>query len=175
MSTILSTQGVQMYILDDRTSPDTALEIDLMNGFNGFGGDAKKIDTTTFSNQTTMSYKKGLIDPKQITSELIFAYDSPAHQYLLELQKRTGTTAEVQILVGQSDGTSPPTVVTGNLTPPSSGTPATWSRSCTYSACFVMTVSFKEPVNEVVRADLTIQPTGEQTSVVKGEQTSETH
>lgn len=175
MSTILSTQGVQVYLLDDRVSPHVAIEIDLLNGFNGFGGDAKKIDVTTFSAATTMQYKKGLIDPKPVSGELIFAYDSAAHQYLLELQKRTGTTAEVQILLAQSDGTSPPTVVGGNLTPPSSGTPADWTRSCTYSHCFVMTIAFKEPVNEVVRADLTIQPTGEQTSVVKGEATTETH
>jgi hypothetical protein len=168
MSTILSTQGQQVYLLDDTTSPATAIEIDLLNGFNGLGGDAKKIDVTTFSSQSTMEYRKGLIDPKQATGELIFAADSPAHQYLLALQQRTGTTANVQLFVGFSDGTAAPTVVTGNLTPPTTGTPATYARSGILTDCFVMTVSFKAPVNEVVRADLTIQPTGVQTNVVKG-------
>lgn len=175
MSTILSTQGVQVYILDDTTSPDTALEIDLLRDFNGLGGPAKKIDTTTFSNTDTESYIKGLIAPAETTGTLIFAADSAAHQYLMELQKRTGTTANVQVFVGESDDTSPPTVVTGVLTPPSSGTPATWSRSGFLTSCYVSKVQLKHATNDVVMADLSIQPLGTLEMVTKGEQTSITH
>lgn len=169
MSTILSTQATQVYIKNDTVSPNTAVEIDLLNGFNGLGGDAKKIDVTTFSSSSTMEYRKGLIDPKQFTGELIFAANSAAHQLLLELQQQSGTDANTQIFVGFSDGTGAPTVVAGDLTPPTTGSPATYSRSGVLTDCFVMTVSFKAPVNEVVRADLTIQPTGVQTNVVKGD------
>lgn len=169
MSTILSTQGQQVYIMDTSVSPHVAVEIDLLNGFNGLGGDAKKIDVTTFSSFSTMEYRKGLIDPKQATGELIFAADSAAHQLLLKLQQETGTTATTSLFVGFSDGTAAPTVVAGVLTPPTTGTPAHYARSGVLTDCFVMTVSFKAPVNEVVRADLTIQPTGVQTNVVKGD------
>lgn len=175
MSTILSTQGIQIYILDDRVSPHVALEIDLLRDFNGLGGPAKKIDTTTFSNATTESYLKGLIAPAETTGTLIFAFDSEAHQYLVELEKRTGTTAVVQVFVGQSDGTAAPTVVGGVLTPPSTGTPAHWSRSGCLTDCYVSKVQFKMATNDVVMADLSIQPTGTLELVTEGESTSTTH
>lgn len=175
MSTILSTQGVQVYILDDRVSPDVALEIDLLRDFNGLGGPAKKIDTTTFSNTNTESYIKGLIAPAETTGTLIFAADSSAHQYLIELEKRTGTSANVQIFVGESDGTSPPTVVAGVLTPPSSGTPADWTRSGFWTKCYVSKVQLKHATNDVVMADLSIQPLDELKMYTKGEATTIVH
>ncbi len=175
MATILSTQGFEVFLLDDRVSPPVALKVDLLRDFNGLGGPAKKIDTTTFSNTNTESYVKGLIAPTETTGTLIFAPDSDAHQYLIELEKRTGTTATIQLFAGSSDGTSPPTVVAGVLTPPSAGTPADWTRSGFWTELYVSKVNIKNAVNDVQMADLAVQPSGELKMYVKGEATTIVH
>ena len=175
MSTILSTQGVQIYIRKDSVSPHVAVEIDLLRDFNGLGGPAKKIDTTTFSNATTESYIKGLIAPAEATGTLIFAFNSPAHQLLMALQKTVGTNAFTQIFVGESDGTAVPTVVAGLIVPPSAGTPALWTRSGLLTDCYVSKIQFKQPTNDVVMADFSIQPLNTLEMVTKGEAITITH
>ena len=117
----IATQGCELYILDDVTTPGTpaALKIGAVKGLTSIGGSASDIDISNMDSQVK-EFAKGLLDGGSPSFDIIFNTANASH-ILLNTLATLGTNASKSWYFGFSDGTTPaaaPTVVSTVLTPP---------------------------------------------------------
>lgn len=160
-----TTQGVALFFQNATVSPAVVATVATMMGVDSLSGDATSIDITNFSSPGFKEYAKGLVDPGKPSGDIVYQFTSAAQQ-ALETYLVTGQGATTQWYLGAADGTSPPTITTGILTPPLSGSNAT--RSGFYWYGFVASMTKSIPVNSFIKAKLTIQASGRIWEIVKG-------
>lgn len=110
----MKTIGTRLYFLD--TDDTTVITLTNVSNVQGLGGQKGEIDTTNLDS-TSKEYLVGMEDPGTVTFDINFAPDSAVHQSLIDL-KDDGS--RVQWCMGLSNGTSAPTVSSGDLVAPTS-------------------------------------------------------
>jgi hypothetical protein len=147
------TKGTHLYFIND--DEDEILRLTCPTGITGIAGGTKdKIDVTCLDNVTPFrQYVGGFADPSEVSVPFVL-YDGDASQAELLALKQSGRV--VQWLVGLSDATTAPTLSSDYMVIPTGRTTFTFDG-------YVSNVTFDMAVNEVVRGNLTIQPSGDTT------------
>lgn len=145
----LKTQGTELFVLDESGSPPVVVEIGCPTTYNPGGSSRDQIEITCLGD-AERSYESGVGTPAQETFEIIFDPDDDSHRLLETLQE---SGAKASWYAGLSDGTNAPTSPAGELV-------AATSRTGFIFTASVAGVSYAIPVNEVVRATVTLQRSG---------------
>lgn len=162
-------QGTQLFIMNNTISTAVAVVVPAMQGIDNLGGQKTAIPITNFDSQGYMEYAPGLVDPGKPSGNIIFDYNNTTLQLLNKLLGM-GAGATTSFYYGAADGTGAPTVVTGALTPPQTGTsPKTYTRSGWLFDGFVTDFTIQGQTNNVVIAKFAIQATGPRKMIVLGE------
>ena len=142
----IKTQGTQLYFI----SSGQVKTVTCPTGITGLGGSRDQIETTCLNATDDKSYVSGLGNPGQVSVPFVFDPSALDHQLLLSMAD-TGDVTDW--MIGFSDGTATPTVVSGQLSM------ATTRTSASFDA-FVADVAIDVATNEVVRGTLTLQRSG---------------
>ena len=160
-------QGSQLYIMNPTVSPHVAVVCAQLQGLDGIGGQKSSIKLSNFDSPGYDEYAPGLVDPGKPSGNCVLDMNNTAHQ-LLQTLLGLGQTALTSFFYGLADGTSPPTVVTGVLTPPTTGSPKTYTRSGWLFDGFVIEWTVSNSTNNVAMAKFGAQATGARQMIVKG-------
>ena len=142
----IKTQGTQLYFI----SAGQVKTVTCPTGITGLGGSRDQIETTCLNATDDKSYVSGLGNPGQVSVPFVFDPSALDHQLLLNLFDSGDVT---DWMIGFSDGTATPTVVSGQLSMASTRTNASFD-------AFVADVAIDVATNEVVRGTLTLQRSG---------------
>lgn len=104
-------QGTQVYMLDPDTGEVVAIEC--ATAFNPGGAPADQIETTCLEDGTR-TYARGLRTPGTATLSINADPQYESHIRLHELSE-TDSQDYIKFAIGWSDGTEPPTVVSGSI------------------------------------------------------------
>lgn len=162
-----SMQGARLYMMNPNVSPHVAVVVPQLTGLDNLGGQKTSIPISNFDSADFMEFAGGLVDPGKPSGNIIVDMGSSGAA-LINTMLQQGTNYITQFFFGMADGTSPPTVVAGVLTPPSSGSPAVYSRSGWLFGGFVNEFTITGQVNNVLMAKFGIQATGRRDMIVKG-------
>lgn len=171
-----STQGVQLFGLNQLTSPAAVMTVGASMGFDNVGGAADSINITNLDSPGFKEYFKGLVDPGSPGGDVVFNFQSVSHAWLdtMLIQSQNGTT---QWFLAAADAattvlpTVTGTLASGNLLlkPANSvSSPHTWSRSGFWFYGFVKEFSKGVQVNSFIKAKLKLQVTGQIYNIIKG-------
>lgn len=141
----IKTQGTNLYFID-------AGQVKTMTcptGITGLGGTRDQIETTCLNATDDKSYVSGLGNPGQVSVPFVFE-NVADHKLLLALHDSGDVT---DWMIGLSDGTTTPTVVSGQLVMAN-------TRSAASFDAFVADINIDFATNEVVRGTMTLQRTG---------------
>ena len=142
----IKTQGTNLYFI----SSGQVKTMTCPTGITGLGGTRDQIETTCLNATDDKSYVSGLGNPGQISVPFVFEPAALDQQLLLALHD-TGDITDW--MIGLSDGTATPTVVSGQLAMASTRTSASFD-------AFVADIAIDIATNEVVRGTLTLQRSG---------------
>ena len=142
----IKTQGTNLFFV----SSAAVKTLTCPTGITGLGGARDQIETTCLENTDDKTYLAGLGNPGQVSVPFVFD-PSAADQKLLYALHDSGEI--INWLVGFSDGTAAPTIVSGVLTMAS-------TRSAAQFSAFVSDVNIDVATNEIVRGTLTLQRSG---------------
>jgi hypothetical protein len=142
----IKTQGTNLFFV----SSAAVKTLTCPTGITGLGGARDQIETTCLENTDDKTYLAGLGNPGQVSVPFVFE-PSAADQKLLYALHDSGEI--VNWMVGFSDGTAAPTIVSGVLTMAS-------TRSAAQFDAFVSDVNIDVATNEIVRGTLTLQRSG---------------
>ena len=142
----IKTQGTNLFFV----SSAAVKTLTCPTGITGLGGARDQIETTCLENTDDKTYIAGLGNPGQVSVPFVFD-PSAADQKLLYALHDSGEI--INWLVGFSDGTTAPTIVSGVLTMAS-------TRSAAQFSAFVSDVNIDVATNEIVRGTLTLQRSG---------------
>lgn len=142
----IKTQGTNLYFINSAS----VKTLTCPTGITGLGGARDQIETTCLENTDDKTYLSGLGNPGQVSVPFVFD-PSAADQKLLYTLHDTGEI--VKWMIGFSDGTATPTIVSGELTMAS-------TRSAAAFDAFVADVNIDVATNEIVRGTLTLQRSG---------------
>lgn len=142
----IKTQGTNLYFI----SSAAVKTLTCPTGITGLGGARDQIETTCLENTDDKTYLSGLGNPGQVSVPFVFD-PSAADQKLLYALHDTGEIAKW--MIGFSDGTAVPTIVSGEMTMAS-------TRSAAAFDAFVADVNIDVATNEIVRGTLTLQRSG---------------
>jgi Phage tail tube, TTP, lambda-like len=142
----IKTQGTNLYFIDG----SSVVTMGCPTGITGLGGTRDQIETTCLNATDDKSYVSGLGNPGQISVPFVFSPSDTSHQKLLALHD---TGAVTDWMIGLSDGTAAPTIVSGQLSMASTRTAASFD-------AFVADINVDIATNEVVRGTLTLQRSG---------------
>jgi len=142
----IKTQGTNLYFV----SGGTVKTMTCPTGVSGLGGTRDQIETTCLNATDDKSYVSGLGNPGQLTVPFVFSPSALDHQLLFAMHD-TGEITDW--LVGFSDGTTAPTVTSGQLVMANTRTSASFD-------AFVADINIDVATNEVVRGTLTLQRSG---------------
>lgn len=142
----IKTQGTQLYFIDNAQ----VKTLTCPTGISGLGGSRDQIDATCLNATDDKSYVSGLGNPGQVSVPFVFD-PTAADQKLLYSLHDSG--AVVNWMIGFSDGTATPTIVSGALSMANTRTAASFD-------AFVADVNIDVATNEIVRGTLTLQRSG---------------
>ena len=142
----IKTQGTNLFFV----SSAAVKTLTCPTGITGLGGARDQIETTCLENTDDKTYLAGLGNPGQVSVPFVFE-PSAADQKLLYGLHDSGEI--INWMVGFSDGTAVPTIVSGVLTMAS-------TRSAAQFSAFVSDVNIDVATNEIVRGTLTLQRSG---------------
>ena len=142
----IKTQGTNLFFI----SSAVVKTLTCPTGITGLGGARDQIETTCLENTDDKTYLAGLGNPGQVSVPFVFD-PSAADQKLLYALHDSGEI--INWMVGFSDGTTAPTIVSGVLTMAS-------TRSAAQFSAFVSDVNIDVATNEIVRGTLTLQRSG---------------
>jgi hypothetical protein len=142
----IKTHGTNLYFI----SSAAVKTLTCQTGITGLGGARDQIETTCLENTDDKTYLSGLGNPGQVSVPFVFD-PSAADQKLLYALHDSGEI--VNWMIGFSDGTTSPTIVSSALTMAS-------TRSAASFDAFVADVNIDVATNEIVRGTLTLQRSG---------------
>ena len=177
-TTATLTPGTVLYVLDASVSPHVVVAVAALKGFSpAGGGKRKKIDISNFDSAGYNENVGGRADPSEASGQIILLKSNSSHQALkriMEAQVSSGL-ANAQFFLGDNDATSPPTIVTGTLTPPQTASPKHWARSGLSFTGYIAQLTPKYEDDNAVMADFSVQISGKTTWYVKGDVISKTY
>lgn len=109
----LKAQGTELYFVDPEDN--TILEVSCVTGISGLDTTIEELETTCLANRQARTYTAGLGTPGTATLEIQFDPEDPSNMRLYELYNER---ADVEFLIGLSDGEAPPTFEDDELTLP---------------------------------------------------------
>jgi hypothetical protein len=142
----IKTQGTNLFFING----STVETLTCPTGITGLGGARDQIETTCLENTGDKTYVAGLGNPGEVSVPFVFDPTALDQRVLIGL-KDTG--ADVEWLIGFSDGTTIPTVASGELVLATTRTGARFK-------AFVADVNIDVATNEIVRGTLTLQRSG---------------
>ena len=142
----VKTQGTQLYFIDG----GTVKTMTCPTGVTGLGGSRDQIETTCLNDTDDKTYVSGLGNPGQVSVPFVFDTTAADHKLLLALHDSGAVT---DWMIGFSDGTTTPTVVSGQLSMATTRTAASFD-------AFVADINIDIATNEIVRGTMTLQRTG---------------
>lgn len=142
----VKTQGTEIYFIDNAA----VLKLTCPTGITGLGGTRDQIETTCLDNSDDKTYVSGLGNPGQVSVPFVFKPTEASQQALFDLHDSGAVT---EWLIGFSDGTVAPTIVSGELVISTARTSAKFDG-------FVADVNVDIATNEIVRGTMTIQRSG---------------
>ena len=172
-----STQGVQLFGLNQLSSPASVETMAASMGFQGIGGAATDIDITNLDSPGFKEFAKGLIDPGTASGDVVYNFTNTAHEWL-ETMLVQGQNATTQWFIAAADAattvvpTVAGTIASGNLLlrPARAGSsPYTWSRSGFWFYAYVKEFSKSVQVNSFIKAKLSLRITGKIYTIIKGQ------
>ena len=152
----LGTKGTRMYFADPASAstsdPDGVVifKVACPTAIQGLGGAGDQINITCLDS-TEMEYRRGMLNPGQITVPINFIARSASHQALLDLRE-SGTTISWMIVF--SDQLSGPTTVDSDDRLVSPG-----DTSVEFLG-YVADLNLDIGLNEIVRGTVTLQRSG---------------
>lgn len=141
----IKTQGTNLYFIDSAAVKTMTCP----TGITGLGGTRDQIETTCLNATDDKSYVSGLGNPGQVSVPFVFE-NVADHKLLLALHDSGEVT---DWMIGLSDGSTVPTIVSGQLT-------MATTRSAASFDAFVADINVDFATNEVVRGTMTLQRTG---------------
>ncbi len=148
---VIETKGTRLFFAYVGSSSEI-LQVACPTAITGLGGAADQIDITCLSS-AEREYKQGLPNPGQVTVPINFIPRSAAHQALIDL-KESGDTISWMIVCSDYTGAGPTTTDSdGRLVSPG----PTTVEFLGYVADFTFDIG----LNEIVRASVVIQRSGE--------------
>ena len=141
----IKTQGTNLYFVDT----GAVKTMTCPTGITGLGGTRDQIETTCLNATDDKSYVSGLGNPGQVSVPFVFE-NVADHKLLLALHDSGEVT---DWMIGLSDGSTTPTVVSGQLV-------MATTRSAASFDAFVADINIDFATNEVVRGTMTLQRTG---------------
>ena len=142
----IKTQGTNLYFV----SSAAVKTLTCPTGITGLGGARDQIETTCLENTDDKTYLSGLGNPGQVSVPFVFD-PSAADQKLLYALHDSGEV--ISWMVGFSDATTVPTIVSSVLT-------MATTRSAAQFSAFVADINVDVATNEIVRGTLTLQRSG---------------
>ena len=142
----IKTQGTNLFFINGTTVETLTCP----TGITGLGGARDQIETTCLENTGDKTYVAGLGNPGEVSVPFVFDPTALDQRVLIGL-KDTG--ADVEWLIGFSDGTTVPTITGGELVLATTRTGARFT-------AFVSDVNIDVATNEIVRGTLTLQRSG---------------
>jgi hypothetical protein len=142
----IKTQGTNLFFING----STVETLTCPTGITGLGGARDQIETTCLENTGDKTYVAGLGNPGEVSVPFVFDPTALDQRVLIGL-KDTG--ADVEWLIGFSDGTTIPTIGSGELVLATTRTGARFK-------AFVADVNIDVATNEIVRGTLTLQRSG---------------
>lgn len=142
----IKTQGTQLYFI----SSGQVKTVTCPTGVTGLGGSRDQIEVTCLNATDDKSYVSGLGNPGQVSVPFVFEPSALDHQLLIALHDSGDVT---DWMIGFSDGTATPTIVSGQLSMANTRTAASFD-------AFVADINIDIATNEVVRGTLTLQRSG---------------
>ena len=149
----IKTQGTELFV---KTDANTFTKIGKVTGVTGTGGQKDQIDVSDLDS-TDHEYLAGLGNPAAASVQMNFDPSDATHQ-ALETMYQDGT--EEIFVIGLSDGTAPPTVVSDVITLPTSRTFIQFSG---YIADYPADLN----LNDAARSTMQVQRTGARTVAFK--------
>jgi len=145
---VVETKGTKLYI---GMSATEIHKLACPTGISGLGGAGSQIDITCLDS-IEMEYRRGMLNPGQLSIPINFIPKSASHQAILDLRE-SGETVSFMIVL--SDQSGAPSALDSNAHLVSPG--ATTVEFLGYVADFQLDVT----INEIVRGTLTVQRSGE--------------
>lgn len=145
------TQGTKVFFVDNTVDPAVVVPINCATSVNPGGNPADQVEGTCLED-FDRSYEAGLRTPGQATIGLRSDPEDEGHMILF-MMSQTNPPPNTQFVVGWSDGTAVPTIVTGELDLPDT---RTWFTFDGYVSDF----PFDFQQNAYVDTQLTIQRSG---------------
>lgn len=148
----IKSQGSELFIVDNFTTPATPAIVKLKcpTGITGLGGARDQIENTCLDATEDRTYVSGLGNPGQVSVPFNLDPSAVSHQLLFDM-KESG--ANTQFVIGFSDGTATPTIVTNTVTTPTGRTTAVFT-------AYVADVNIDIATNTIVTGTLTLQRSG---------------
>lgn len=171
-----STQGAQLFGLNQLTSPASVMTVAASMGVAGVGGQASDIKISNLDSQGFEEFVKGLVDGGSPSGDVVYNFKNATHQWLNTMLAQ-GQNATTQWFLAAADAattvvpTITGTLASGNLLldPPKGGSsPKHWTRSGKYFYAYVKQFSVDAQVNSFFKAKLTLRVTGPITDIVLG-------
>lgn len=151
----IKTQGTKIFFV----SGAAVKSMSAPTGVSGLGGGNRdQIETTTLDDTEDKTYESGLRNPNQVSVPFVFKPTEMSHQELLDLHD---SGANTNWMVGLSDGTAAPTIVSGKLSMEATRTAVSFD-------AYVADVAIEIATKDVVRGTLTLQRTGSPAWTFKG-------
>lgn len=144
---VIKSQGTRLFFA---SAASEIFEVQCPTGITGLGGAADQIDSTCLSS-TEREYVRGLLNPGTLSVPVNFISRSAAHQALMTLRDSGDVVSWMIVL---SDQTVSPTTFDSEDRLESPG-PTTFEFQG-----YVADATFDMPLNDIVRATLTIQRSG---------------
>jgi hypothetical protein len=171
-----SSQGVQLFGLNQLTSPAAVMTMASAMGLQNIGGQASDIKISNLDSPGFEEFVKGLVDGGSPSGDVVYNFKNATHQWLSTMLVQ-GQNATTQWFVGAADAattivpTISGTIASGNVTlepPKTSSSPKTWKRSGFYFYAYVKQFSVDIQTNSFIKAKLTLRVTGAVTPIVLG-------
>lgn len=141
------TKGTRLYVIDPRDNTMTTLECP--KSITGLGLSTPQIDTTCLESDA-QEFQPGMPTPGAVTVALDFDTAKESHLLLADLRQ---AQVVAKWALGWADGTTAPTVTSGNFVLPT-------TRSFLTFDGYVADLPFDFAINSTVQSNVTIQMSG---------------
>lgn len=176
-TTSYTSQGCRLYWLNQSASPVVVATAAQLVGFQGLGGKRGKEDVTSMDSLSYKEYAPKLIDPGEISIDLIWNFTDANHKLIQTLAQTAQFNLNAEygkqiypFFFGAADSTNVPTwdAVNKVLVPPVTASPKTYTRSGFLFAGYFSMFQVNVPVDGIIKVKTGIQTSGSIETIVYG-------
>ena len=176
-TTSWTTQGCKLYFLNQSASPVVVATAAQIVGFTGLGGKRGKEDVTSMDSSGYKEYAPKLIDPGEVSIDLIWDFNNANHKLIQTLAQTAQFNLNAEFskqiypfFFGAADSTNAPTWDSVNkvLVPPVTASPKTYTRSGFLFSGYFSMFQVNAPVDGIIKVKTGIQTSGSIETIVFG-------